>query len=531
MKKHMVLCLSSIAMVFTVMSSEGFSATFAYVPNSGDATVSIISTESAEVVDTVGVGNGPWGVAMVPMGEYVYITNYTDGTVSAIDTLDNSVSDTIDVGNGPTGIAAGPNGDYVYVANFLDNTLSIIDLAINSVTATINVGNGPTGVAVDPRGDYAYVTNYLDDTVSVIYTSDAIISETFDVGDGPHGITLSASGAYVYIVNNLEDNLSVITTSYTSSSANHEVGDEPMGVAVASVVNNLYITNNFDNTVTVISEDDYSILSTINVGIGPQGVAATPNGEQVYVVNNLDDTVSVINTADNTVSSTISVGHAPSAFGAFIGGRPPAAPSDLVVEAVSSDHIDIAWVDNSNNELGFHIERKKGTYDAYSLIATVDPNVTSFSDSELNQYRLYYYRVASYNDAGYSYYSNETSATTEKSESSTCFIATAAFGSGMDPHVQILKDFRDTFLLTNKLGKSFVELYYTYSPPLARFIAKHEILRTAVRRGLTPFIGLSWTALTFGLTPTIMFIHIIPPLVGISFLVFSRKKPRHGHHK
>jgi hypothetical protein len=37
-----------------------------------------------------------------------------------------------------------------------------------------------------------------------------------------------------------------------------------------------------------------------------------------------------------------------------------------------------------------------------------------------------------------------------------CFIATAAYGSLVEPHVKILRDFRDRFLKTNIAGKSFV---------------------------------------------------------------------------
>jgi hypothetical protein len=69
-----------------------------------------------------------------------------------------------------------------------------------------------------------------------------------------------------------------------------------------------------------------------------------------------------------------------------------------------------------------------------------------------------------------------------------CFIATAAYGSYIDPHVYVLRNFRDRYLLTNSLGQSFVNSYYRYSPPVADLIGKHESLKIAARWALTPVV-------------------------------------------
>ena len=69
-----------------------------------------------------------------------------------------------------------------------------------------------------------------------------------------------------------------------------------------------------------------------------------------------------------------------------------------------------------------------------------------------------------------------------------CFIATAAYGSYLHPQVQVLRDFRDTWLLTNAPGRAFVDFYYRYSPPLADLIARHEPLRLVARTLLAPLI-------------------------------------------
>ena len=91
-----------------------------------------------------------------------------------------------------------------------------------------------------------------------------------------------------------------------------------------------------------------------------------------------------------------------------------------------------------------------------------------------------------------------------------CFIGTAAFGSKFEKHVQLLRRFRDFYLMPNSIGRIFVKAYYRYSPPMADFIAKHDILRTMVRCGLAPLIAVSWMLLHFGAAPTLL-------LMGLMF--------------
>lgn len=76
-----------------------------------------------------------------------------------------------------------------------------------------------------------------------------------------------------------------------------------------------------------------------------------------------------------------------------------------------------------------------------------------------------------------------------------CFIATAAYGSILEPQVKLLRQFRDTYLLTNELGRAFVNFYYTYSPPLAEFIRQSEVLRMIVRLALFPLVGMAYLLL------------------------------------
>lgn len=106
----------------------------------------------------------------------------------------------------------------------------------------------------------------------------------------------------------------------------------------------------------------------------------------------------------------------------------------------------------------------------------------------------------------------------------TCCILTAAYGSSMEPHVEILRKFRDRFLLSNSVGKAFVKLYYTYSPAAADFITKHVNLQAMIRLSLLPVVGVSRVALKLGLVPTVVLMLFFS--IGLIRLVIVRKKFR-----
>jgi hypothetical protein len=92
----------------------------------------------------------------------------------------------------------------------------------------------------------------------------------------------------------------------------------------------------------------------------------------------------------------------------------------------------------------------------------------------------------------------------------------------MEPHVKILRDFRDKCLLDNALGKGFVKAYYRYSPPIADFISKHDNLRAVVRISLLPLVGISWVALKIGSVSTVeLMLLLFSGFIG--FVWFRRK--------
>jgi len=68
----------------------------------------------------------------------------------------------------------------------------------------------------------------------------------------------------------------------------------------------------------------------------------------------------------------------------------------------------------------------------------------------------------------------------------TCFIATAAYGSPSERHVLALREFRDDVLRRSAAGRAFIAWYYEHSPPVARYIGERPWARAATRALLAP---------------------------------------------
>lgn len=78
------------------------------------------------------------------------MTNSTDTTVSVISTATDNIINTITVGLNPSAIAIKPDGLHAYVNNSASNDVSAIDLSTDLVTQTMTSPDfsTPIGIAI-----------------------------------------------------------------------------------------------------------------------------------------------------------------------------------------------------------------------------------------------------------------------------------------------------------------------------------------------------------------------------------------------
>lgn len=112
-----------------------------------------------------------------------------------------------------------------------------------------------------------------------------------------------------------------------------------------------------------------------------------------------------------------------------------------------------------------------------------------------------------------------------------CFIATAAYGSYQEPHVRVLRRFRDEYLMPYTAGQWFVATYYELSPPVAELISGSDAARAVVRVLLLPLYGFAVVMLYTGLFGKLALALALAMTLWLAVRVWRRRTVRRASWK
>jgi hypothetical protein len=87
-------------------------------------------------------------------------------------------------------------------------------------------------------------------------------------------------------------------------------------------------------------------------------------------------------------------------------------PTDLTIIDFEDNPVKLSWTDNSQNEMGYIIERSQGNNELFSIIAEINASNTTFTDEAISPKTQYHYKIKAFNNITPSTYSNEVGLTT-----------------------------------------------------------------------------------------------------------------------
>ncbi len=266
------------------------------VSNNGSNTVSVLATLDWAVEAEIEGLNAPYGVVAAEDSITAYVANGEDWSVAAVSTETDDVTLTADVNALPVHINLAPGGELGWVTGAGDSTLTVLGFADGEITLdqTLEFGKIPFDVVAGPFGDYAYVSSISDHDVTVLDQTDHSVVTTIPVGMGPQGLALTPTGDKLYVANANGGTVSVIDTETQTVTETISVGRKPSEIACGKGAYYVYVTNFDDHTVSAIRTWTGEVAATIEVGMGPVGIAISRDGRYAVVANNQGGTVSII---------------------------------------------------------------------------------------------------------------------------------------------------------------------------------------------------------------------------------------------
>jgi PQQ-dependent catabolism-associated beta-propeller protein len=306
-----------------------------YVSNEDSGSVSVLDTDSTQIVNTVNVGKRPRGLKLSHDGKQLFVAvtgspkcpptmpdeecdklkrDLTADGIAVIDTASLQLTGLLKSGSDPEQFDVSHDGKHLYVSNEDAATLSVVNIATGAMETAIPVGKEPEGVRVTPDGRWVVVTSESGNAIYIIDPKTQKMVKSLPVGKRPRDVTFSLDSKKAYISG--EFDASLYTASIPGGAAASQLlqlrkEDRPMGLVLDAPRKRLYVSTGRGGTVAVVDLAGSKLVTEIQVGPRPWGIALSHDGKRLYTANGSSNDVSIVDTATLQVVKKIAVGKAP----------------------------------------------------------------------------------------------------------------------------------------------------------------------------------------------------------------------------
>jgi YVTN family beta-propeller protein len=288
-----------------------------YITNTKSGSVSIIDTNTLEVVGTIALGPGkPNRVVFQPDGKLAWVVYDKSHDLGVIDAETRKLMRRLKIGGNPYNLAFTPDGRRLYVLDWSSDTSNdeviVYDLQAEKIDGRVEVSTWPAHGVFSRDGRLFYVSGESAGDVTVIDTAKReIVGRIVHGGGDAMGLALTADGKLLYAAAGENKAILKIDTA-----TNRAVGTIPMpGIVHESTLTLdgkfLYVTLRKANKVVVVRTEDDKIVATVPQRGYPDLVTMEPTGRYALVTNRHADLVAVIDLKTHAQIRTIPVGKAP----------------------------------------------------------------------------------------------------------------------------------------------------------------------------------------------------------------------------
>lgn len=318
MSKALTAASLGACLLFSAMSLPALAAK-AYVSNEKDNSISVIDTDTLEVVNTFDVGQRPRGILLNSTQDLLYVCASDSDTVQVFDVASGELVKELPSGEDPEQFALHPNDRWLYIANEDDALVTIIDVETSEVLGQIEVGLEPEGMAVSHNGKWAVATSETTNMVHWINTETNTLDHNTVVDQRPRVVVFNADDSLLWASAEIGGTVSVMDVDSKEIvqkiefevKGQHPDQVQPVGIALTRDGKTAFVALGPSNHVAVVNAETYEVEDYLLVGRRVWQLGFNADQSLLFTTNGVSGDVSVVDVADRTVVKSIKVGRYP----------------------------------------------------------------------------------------------------------------------------------------------------------------------------------------------------------------------------
>ncbi len=294
----------------------------AFISNEKGNTVTVVDTDTWEVLAEFPAGNRPRGITISPDGAKLYVAASDDDTVRVFDTETYEELHILPSGPDPELFVLHPSGSPLYIANEDDNLVTVTDTNTRTILAEVPVGVEPEGMGISPDMKFVVNTSETTNMAHFISTEDYKIKHNVLVDQRPRYAQYTADGTRLFVTSEIGGTVSVMDIDDTGApTMAHKITFDvpgvlpewlqPVGLKVTDDGSQIFIALGPANRVAVVDGATLEVKDYIIVGQRVWQLDFTPDQKYLLTTNGNSNDITVIDVEKEKAIKSIPVGQQP----------------------------------------------------------------------------------------------------------------------------------------------------------------------------------------------------------------------------